>query len=348
MNKKHFSISAFFVFFIAVTWVWKASAQSADSSRYFYLKAMDEKSNRLYLVAYNDFQRSLEYDSVNADVLRETGLTAVELRKYENAKTPFEKLLEIQKNDTTAINQLAILNFWSQEWEKAISYASLALQLHTGKNNYYILGKSYYEMEDYGHAFSYLPTAAAKDPKNAEIPYLIARAYVDMNNFKPAIPYFHKAIALDSSNVEWIYECALVYATIYDDKSAISYYELAAAKGYKKDNDYYENLADSYLASGQSAKGLQILQDLIVKKPADLELLNSLGFTNYKLKKYDEAIEYWNRILTYDKQNGRALYMIGMAYQKKGETQKGKDLCDKAIALDPSLKNLKQEIKLEN
>ena len=35
--------------------------------------------------------------------------------------------------------------------------------------------------------------------------------------------------------------------------------------------------------------------------------------------------------------------MIGMAYQKKGDTDKGRMLCDKAIAMDPALKNLKQE-----
>ncbi|HEY4155518.1 MAG TPA: CDC27 family protein, partial [Puia sp.] len=212
----------------------KVNAQSNDSSRYFYLKALDEKSGRLFLAAYNDFRQSLEYDSTNAETLREAGLTAVELRKYENAKLAFEKLIALKKNDTTAVNQLAILNFWTHQWEKACFYASRALQLHTGKDNYYILGKSYYELEDYGHAFGYLPVAAKEDPRNAEIPYLIARAYVDMNNYKPAIPFFQKAIALDSSKVEWIYECALVFATLYNDKSAIEYYEIAAAKGYKK------------------------------------------------------------------------------------------------------------------
>jgi len=334
------------VLFLSV-WLFKVRAQSADSSRYFFLKAMDEKSNRLFQTAYNDFMHSLEYDSLNGDALREAGLTAVELRKYENAIVEFEKLVKVRKNDTTAISRLATLYFWTHRWEKAVKYASLANQLHTGSNNYYILGKSYYEMEDYGNAFSFLPAAANEDPKNAEIPYLIARAYVDMNNYKPAIPYFQKAIALDSSKAQWIYECALVFATIYDDKSAIKYYEIAAAKGYKKDNDFYQNLADSYIASGEAAKGLKILQELVIKKPADLELLNSLGFTSYKMKKYDDAIEYWDRILSYDKENGRALYMIGMAYQKKGDTQKGKALCDKAIAIDPSLKNLRQEIKLE-
>jgi tetratricopeptide (TPR) repeat protein len=202
-------------------------------------------------------------------------------------------------------------------------------------------------MEDYGHTFSYLPSAAMEEPQNAEIPYMIARSYVDMNNYKPAIPYFQKAISLDSSKAQWIYECALVYATIYDDQSAIKYYDLAATKGYKKDNDFYENLADSYISAGKPDKGLQILQDVLERKPADLKLLNTLGFMNYKLKKYDQAIEYWDRMLAYDNKNGKALYMVGMSYQKKGATEKGKALCEQAIALDPSLKSLKTEIPID-
>jgi hypothetical protein len=39
--------------------------------------------------------------------------------------------------------------------------------------------------------------------------------------------------------------------------------------------------------------------------------------------------------------------MIGMCYQKKGDDQKGKLLCDKAIAMDPSLESHKKEMKIE-
>ncbi len=295
--------------------------------------------------AYMDFKRSLEYDEKNPDFLRQLGLTEVELRKYEEAIPVFERLLIISPADTTAVVQLTRLYFYTRQWEKTITYATKSLQKHIGVHNYYTIGKSYYELEDYGHAFSYLPSAEMEEPQNAEIPYMIARAYVDMNNYKPAIPYFQKAIALDSTRAQWIYECALVYATIYDDQSAIKYYDLASSKGYKKDNDFYENLADSYISAGKPEKALQVLQDILNKKPADLELLNSLGFTNYNLKKYNQAIEYWDRILQYDKQNGRALYMIGMSYQKKGDTEKGKALCDQALALDPSLKSFKKEIR---
>jgi tetratricopeptide (TPR) repeat protein len=66
----------------------------------------------------------------------------------------------------------------------------------------------------------------------------------------------------------------------------------------------------------------------------------------YYKAKFDQAIEYWDRVLEYDKENASALYMIGMSYQKKGgkeNTDKGIALCDKAIEMDPSLSSLKQK-----
>jgi len=324
-----------------------AFSQSADSSNFFYQKAVEEKNKRLYMVAFNDFQRSVQFKTDNIDAQRELGLTALELRKYENAKQAFLKVNQVKKDDTIAIQNLATIYYWTRQWPEAAQYAIKARDLHTGKNWNYIIGKCYYEQEDYGQAFKYLQPALKEDSSNAEIPYLIARAFVDMNNYKTAIPYFQKAIALDSGKVQWIYECALAYATIYDDKSAIKYYELAALKGYKKDNDFYENLSDSYIAAGQPEKGLELMLQVLQKKPADLDLLYSIAHAYYRMKKYDQAIDYWDRILSYDKQNARALYMIGLSYLKKGDDKKGQQLCDKAIEMDPSLKNLRQERRMD-
>jgi len=322
-------------------------AQNADSSSYFYQKALEEKNKRLFMVAFNDFQKSVEYKSDNIEAQRELGLTALELRKFENAKQAFLKVNAAKKNDTTAISSLATIYYWTRQWPEAAQYAIKARDLHIGKNWNYIIGKCFYEQEDYGQAFKYFQPALREDSTNAEIPYLVARSYVDMNNYKMAIPYFQKAISLDSGKVQWIYECALTMATIYDDKNAIKYYELAALRGYKKDNDFYENLSDSYIAAGQPEKGLELMLKVLEKKPADLDLLFSIAHAYYKLKKYDQAIEYWDRILSYDKQNARALYMIGLSYQKKGDEKKGQQLCDKAIEMDPSLKNLRQERRID-
>ncbi len=323
-----------------------AFTQQSDSSSFYYKKALGEKNARLYLVAYNDFEKAIAFNPKNTDAFRQEGLDAVEMNQYEKAKVSFSKVLELEKDDTLAVQYLAKLHFWSHQWPQAVIYAQKAKQLHTGTNWDYVLGKSYYEEEDYGNAFTFLQAAARADTGNAEIPYLIARAFVDMNNYKPAAQYFKRAIQLDPSKAQWIYECALTFAAIPDDKTAITYYLMAAEKGYKTDNDYYDNLSQSYISTGQTQKGLDLLMIVLAKKPADLELLYAVADANYHLARYDSAIDYWDRVLSFDKQNAKALYMIGMAYQKKGDTDKGRLLCDKAIELDPSLKDLKQEKKI--
>ena len=63
----------------------------------------------------------------------------------------------------------------------------------------------------------------------------------------------------------------------------------------------------------------------------------------YYSGKYQDAIDYWDKVLTFDKTNAQSLYMIGMSYQKKGEKDKGVALCDKAIEMDPDLAKYKQK-----
>ena len=318
-------------------------SQSKDSSAVYYKKGLQEKEARRSMVAFNNFQKSVQYDSNNVEAETELGLISLELRKYGNAEMAFTKVLSISKDDTTAVVNLANLSFWTHQWKQTITYAQKAQQLHAGKNWNYIIAKSYYQQEDLGQSFKYFQAAAKEDSTNPEIPYLTARAFVDMDNYKASVPFFQKAISLDSTKTQWMYEFALVLATIPNDKMAIQYYLLAADKGYKIDNDYYENLADSYIAIGQGDQAINLMIKVLDKKPADPILLYGIADAYYHLKKYQDAIDYWDKILYYDKDNSKALYMIGMAYQKKGDTDKGRLLCDKAIAMDPSLKNLKTE-----
>ncbi len=332
------------IFFLFATLMFQSVfSQSKDSSGVYFQKGIKEKQARRYMVAFNNFQKSIQYDSNNVDAQRELGLVSLELRKYGDAEVAFTKVVALQKDDTTAVVNLANLFFWTHQWKQAVFYSQRAIQLNAGKGWNYSIGKSYYQQEDYAQAFKYLQAAAKEDSTNPEIPYLTARAFVDMDNYKAAVPFFKKAIGLDSTKTQWMYEFALVLATIPNDKMAIQYYLLAADKGLKIDNDYYENLADSYIAIGQGDQAIALMLKVLDKKPADPVLLYGIADAYYHLKKYKEAIDYWDKILYYDNDNAKALYMIGMAYQKKGDTDKGRLLCDKAIAMDPSLKNLRQE-----
>jgi tetratricopeptide (TPR) repeat protein len=320
-----------------------AFSQSPDSATILFQKGLEEKTARRYKEAFTHLRKVVSIKPEHLEAQKELGLVAIEIRQYEVAKSAFLKVHELNSTDNATIESLANLYFWTRKWDDAIKYGMKMQELKIGKRSNYIIGKSYYEQENYGACFRYLDAAFKEEPNNAEIPYLFARAFVEMSNYKMAAKYFQQAVALDSSNPRWYYEMAMTYSAIPDDKTAVQYYELALAKGHKMDNDFVENMANSYVLSGQGEKGIDLMKKLLEKRPADIVLLFNIADTYYRMKKYQEAIDHWDKILSYDKQNARSLYMIGMCYQKKGDKAKGEALCDKAIQMDPSLESLRQK-----
>ena len=195
-------------------------------------------------------------------------------------------------------------------------YANNLIKIDPSEKINYYLGKINYDRENYGEALKYLNAAASEDPKNAEIPYMIGHSYADMQNFKLAIPFYQKAIALDDTKNGWIYELGLICYSNNNNLDALKYILLAGEKGYPKDNAYMQNLGVAYIDAGKFDQGIPLLNDLLKKRPSDLNLLDMIAQSYYENGKYDDAINNWDTILGYDTTNASALYMIGMCYLK--------------------------------
>lgn len=322
-----------------------ANSQS-DSSAYYFNLGSKEKEAKRFREAEKNFIKANRVNPNNFNTIVELADVLVEQKRYSEAR---ERYLDAEKLDAShplVVENLANLSFNLRKYEDCIKYAGQMREMKIGKGAQFLIAKSYYELENYGEALKYCEAAFIEDPKNAEIPYIGGRCYMEMSNYRKSAGCYEQAIALDSTNAGWMYEAGLMYYAIPNDQKALYWIEKAGEKGYKKTNDYMENLASAYLNAGKSEQGIKILLEILQRKPDDQEVLYSIGESYYKLKKYDEAITYWDRAFGVDKKNASALYMIGMAYQKKGETEKGRAICDRAIQLDPSLAKLKEERKL--
>jgi len=316
---------------------------SVDSADYFLQKGLTEKQNGRRLESLKHFEKAYKYDVNNKAVVTELAYAYLDLRRYTFAKDYFKKLLEMGDESAANYKQLLTLSFQLKQPEEVLTYAAKLKQLDPSEKINYYVGRVQYDQDNYGEAIKYLGEAAKEDPTNPEIPYLVAHSYADMMNYKQAIPFFQKAIELDPTKSYWTYELGLIYYAMHDDKNALKYILLAGEKGYKKDNDYLENLGIAYLNVGDLDQGVAMLGEILKKKPSDLNILNMVAEAYYYKGKYQLAIDYWDKVMEYDKHNASALYMIGMSYQKKGEKEKGQLLCDKAIELDPALASLKQK-----
>ncbi|MBS1933862.1 MAG: hypothetical protein JST96_07670, partial [Bacteroidetes bacterium] len=109
-------------------------SQSSDSSQAYYQKGITEKNARRFMVAYKNFQKSVEFKKDNVDAQTQLGLTALELRDYGNAEVAFLKVNELKKDDPVAIENLANIYFWTHQWKQAIEFGEKAKQLNVGKN----------------------------------------------------------------------------------------------------------------------------------------------------------------------------------------------------------------------
>ena len=314
-----------------------------DSASYCLQKGLTEKQTGRRMEAFKNFEKAYRYDSNNKAVVGELAASYFDLRKYPQAKETYKKLESLGDQSPATYKQLMELSFNLKHQDDVIVYANKLKKADPSEKINFYLGKAQYQQENYGEAIRHLTDASKEDEKNAEAPYMIARSYADMQNYKLSIPYFLKAIELDTSKNSWIYELALIYYAIHDDKNALKYMLLAGEKGYRRDNEYLENLGIAYLNAGQLDQGVTIMNEILKKRPSDMNVLNLVAEAYYYKGKYQESIDYWDKILFYDKENASALYMIGMSYQKKGEKQKGQLLCDKAIEMDPSLSALKQK-----
>lgn len=317
-----------------------------DSADYFLQKGLIEKQNGRRLESLKNFERAARYDASSKAITAELASAYLDLRRYNQARESFKKLVELGDNSAPTFKQLMLLSFQLKQNEDVLVYADKLKTADPSEKVLYYVGKVHYDMDNYGDAIKYLNRAAEEDPTNAEIPYMIAHSYSDMMNYKLAVPYFKKAIELKPTESYWIYELGLICYAMNADKDALKYMLEAGDKGLKRDNDYLENLGIAYLNVGNLDEGVKILNEILVRRPSDLNILNMVAEAYYYKAKYDQAIDYWDRVLEYDKGNASALFMIGMSYQKKGgkeNTDKGIALCDKAIEMEPGLASHKQK-----
>lgn len=314
------------------------AAQNTDSSKFYFQKGQEEKKAKRFLVAAGYFSKSIEFNPGFVDAYLESGYTNNEMRKTDAAKADFTKALELDPQNETAIKELTSLYFNYRQFQQALD---LAQKCKNCADKERIMGMCYYNMEDYGRAEKLLLSQVNKTPNDAEAVYTLARNYLEMGLEAKAIGWYEKAVVLDDKKSKWFFELGLLYSNISNYKKAVLAYTKAADLGFTRGNDFNENLGFAYIYSGDFENGEKLLSDLVKRRPGDKELIRDVATAFYDSKNYDKALDFCQMLLEMDMKDGKALYQAGLCFQKKGMVERGMQMCDKAIELDPSLAALK-------
>jgi tetratricopeptide (TPR) repeat protein len=314
-----------------------------DSSGFYLLKAQESKLARKVWDAEKYFQKAIAFNPDNETVRLEFANYYIEQRKYALAGIQYKTILQKNPVHSLAISKYIEIAFLQRKWVDVISYgeSAIAHNIKVDKVNF-MIAKSYYEDENYGKARKYLITQFEQTPAHKETITLLGRVYVEMSMYNDAISMYQKALKASPNDFEIIYEIGLLYNAQHNEREAVQYFELAAEKGMKQDLAFLENLGMSYL-SFDIKKGVEVLNKVLEKKPGDVEILTQIAQAYFKVENFAVSYDLYYKIFENDNKNIKALYMAGVSMIKKGDKTRGAQICDKAIAMDPKLGDLRSQ-----
>lgn len=330
------SVFTFFLLLFSAT----VFSKTQDSSAHYFQKGLAEKTAKRYIIAAACFDKAIQFNSKFTAAYIENGFVNKEMKRMDVSLRNFTKAHELDPGNEVLVNELVELYFNFHQYQNVIDLAQKCI---TCDHKDRMIALSYFQLEDFGNAEIMLSAWVKKNPNDAGAIYTLARTYLEMGSEYKAILYYEKAIQLDTSNSKWFFELGSLYYNTKNFKNAVVCFNKAASQGYKRSNDFNENLGFAYIYSNEFEKGEKLLKEAIARKPNDKDLVRDIAEAFYDSKMYDKCLDYCQQLLEKDMEDGKALYQAGLCFQKKGQTQRGKQMCDKAIELDPSLNKLRQK-----
>lgn len=177
-------------------------------------------------------------------------------------------------------------------------------------------GSKYFNNGKYELAYNYFKTALEISnskvlknikTKNTAIYYYTGVASFNVNKNIESIKYYKKALE-DSYKIENCYESlADLYIKIGDKETGLEYLKEGHVK-FPSNHFILGRLVDYYLSGDDYKKTEEFLNAAIVLEPNNVRYYTAMGSLYEKMKRFDEAIDVYNKILEIDPNNFIALY----------------------------------------
>lgn len=281
----------------------------------------------------------------------------VEMGNYDAAVNDAEKMVSIRP-DLSSYSRISYLREIFGDYEGAIQAMKMAIDAGVPGDEATAwcqvqLGHLYEWFGELKNAALQYQTALEERPG---YPYALAglgRMAVAAAEYKTALYYYQQAGSLltDYSIEEELVDLYTAMGqTIKAQQLANSLIDqmcVAAAQGNSNENiGHYvdQELAYAYLKVHRTDKALEHAIQEYNRRPANIDVNNTLAWVYYKSNKINQALPFINTALRTNSKNPVLLCHAGLIYAKAGEKEKAKTLLRQALQNNPNIDAaLKQE-----
>ncbi len=174
-----------------------------DTLIHFDITSINICADRLYQLnrcelAVKEYQKGLEIDPANLNLINSLGVCFGVMGKLDKAKTEFEKALKINPSELMIIYNLGLLYQINEDIDRAVKYLQKAHGIDPEVFEVeLLLGFLLTKQEYYEKALTHLETACRKNPDSGSAYRIKGEIFLKINQFEKAGKEFNHAIKLN-------------------------------------------------------------------------------------------------------------------------------------------------------
>jgi tetratricopeptide (TPR) repeat protein len=252
----------------------------------------------------------------------------------EEAEKALKQALELQENNSIAINLLGIMYYQNRNYDLSIQYMKKSVSLNPNNGQaYYILGHCLQEKGDADEAIICYQKSLSINPDFADAHYNLGTVFQDRKEYDSAISCYRKAVHFNPRDIDAIYNIGLSFEGKGEFEEAINSYQEALQLN--------PNIREAYARMGfclqqiEQFDAVSFFKKVNQLNPNNPVVLNSLGLALRERGQLDEAIDCYRKALDISANDANAYYNLGVAVTENGQLDEAVDCYRKALQISP-------------
>jgi tetratricopeptide (TPR) repeat protein len=271
------------------------------------------------------------------------------LKKSKNAAKAFDMAQKYGSQDDAISDKLnnAISKFGKQaseltqngNYQGAIEILEKAIEEHSEEASlYFNLGLNYMEVGNYKKARKAFTKTIDLDASHAKAYQGLGLIYYEKGEFSMAAAYYQATIDAGKFDEYVYYKLgSCLYKLKRVEEAVVAYEE--AVKINPSIKQFYFGLALAYIGIRANKKSVAMLRKALELDQGFLDAQYHICVNYIEMNRYDDCIAEANLILKKDDLYAKAYLAIAHSYKRKGEYLKAEKYQDKAVELDPTLRD---------
>ena len=318
---------------VAITLVKRALEIVPNQLNYLWNLANIFRESDEFHQAIDIYHYIIQLQPRSASAYYELGVTLQKIGQLHKAVLAYQKAIDIHPDDSQMYVHLAVVLLKLKKFGKAIRACQRAIQISSENFlAYNILGNIYKELNRFEESIRAYRQVLKIHPKLAETYSNLGDVFQESNRFDEAIQAYLQAIEIKP-------EIAQVYANlgfVFSRKLAELEDVLDSSKIRNDNLELHGQAGDFPKVSSYLEQVIQYYQQALEIDPVySADVCNNLGVAYAKGRRFDAAIQQYNKAIGIDAEYDEAYGNLGQALHEQKRLDEAISVHQKAIGISP-------------